>query len=91
MPGAVSRKNGLEKNANSTSLIGQAIRPRFRTPARPGNLNCQWNQSFAVPKATDGEGTDRYVAFGVILGPSVGGGLAIDAQSWVGPNAITGE
>ena len=91
IPGAVSRKTGLVKNANSNCLIGrpfdQDLELRLGRAVKIANdADC-----FAVSEATDGAGADSRVVFGVILGTGVGGGLAIDARPWVGPNAITGE
>jgi fructokinase len=91
IPGTVSPRTGLVKNANSTCLIGEPLdKDLERHLARPVRL-ANDADCFTVSEATDGAGKGHRVVFGVILGTGVGGGLAIDGQPWVGPNAITGE
>ena len=46
---------------------------------------------FALSEASDGAAAGRRLVFGVILGTGVGGGIVLDGQVWVGPNAIAGE
>lgn len=91
IPGAISPVTGLVKNANSTCLIGRALDQdlAFATgrPVRLANdANC-----FVVSEAADGAAQGARVAFGVILGTGVGGGIAIEGQAWTGANAIAGE
>jgi len=91
IPGAVSPKTGLIKNANSTWLIGRPLQRDIETalgrPTRLANdANC-----FALSEATDGAGAGIDTVFGVILGTGVGGGIAIRGQILVGANAIAGE
>jgi len=91
IPGAESRVTGLIKNANSTWLIGQPLRADLAAalgrPVRIANdANC-----FALSEATDGAAADAAVVFGVILGTGVGGGIVVNGQVLVGPNAIAGE
>src|SRR6266851_4157845 len=91
IPGAVSPKTGLIKNANSTWLIGRPLQRDIETalgrPTRLANdANC-----FALAEATDGAGAGIDTVFGVILGTGVGGGIAIRGQILVGANAIAGE
>ena len=91
IPGAVSPKTGLIKNANSTWLIGRPLQRDIETalgrPTRLANdANC-----FALSEATDGAGAGIDAVFGVILGTGVGGGIAINGQILVGANAIAGE
>lgn len=91
IPGAVSPVTGLIKNANSTCLIGHALdRDIARATGRPVRLTNDAN-CFIVSEAADGAATGARVAFGVILGTGVGGGIAIDGRAWDGPNAIAGE
>ncbi|MBW7901923.1 MAG: ROK family protein [Rhodocyclaceae bacterium] len=90
-PGAEAAATGRIKNANSTCLIGEALRhdleALLRRPVRLANdANC-----FALSEATDGAGAGAAVVFGVILGTGVGGGLVVDGRSIVGANAIAGE
>src|SRR3984893_8728672 len=91
IPGAVSPKTGLIKNANSTWLIGRPLQRDIESalgrPTRLANdANC-----FALSEATDGAGAGMETVFGVILGTGVGGGIAIRRQILVGANAIAGE
>jgi fructokinase len=91
IPGAISPKTGLVKNANSTWLIGHALdrdlEAALKRPVRIANdANC-----FAVSEAVDGAGAGHMIVFGVILGTGVGGGIAIDGQTHSGMNAIAGE
>jgi fructokinase len=91
IPGARSRVTGLIKNANSTCLIGhdlkgdleQALSREIRIE---NDANC-----FALSEATDGAGKGAKVVFGVILGTGVGGGIVVNGEVLVGPNAIAGE
>jgi fructokinase len=91
MPGALSRATGLVKNANSTCLIGRDLKgdleERLAREVRLANdANC-----FALSEATDGAGRGAKVVFGVILGTGVGGGIVVNGEVLVGPNAIAGE
>jgi fructokinase len=91
IPGAVSPRSGLVKNANSTWLIGRPLQRDIEAalgrPTRLANdANC-----FALSEATDGAGAAAETVFGVILGTGVGGGIAIGRQILTGANAIAGE
>lgn len=91
IPGAESRATGLIKNANSTWLIGQAMRrdleARLSREIRLSNdANC-----FALSEACDGAAAGAALVFGVILGTGVGGGLVVNQQVILGANSITGE
>ncbi len=91
MPGALSLKTGLVKNANSTCLNGrpldrdlaEALGRRVRVA---NDANC-----FALSEASDGAGVGHRTVFGVILGTGIGGGLAVDGRLITGPNAVAGE
>ena len=91
IPGALSRVTGLVKNANSTWLIGKALKEdiqrEINRPVRIENdANC-----FTLSEALDGAGKGAEVVFGVILGTGVGGGIAVNGKVLTGPNAIAGE
>lgn len=91
IPGAISRKTGLVKNANSTWLIGKPLRRDIEAAlGRPVRIENDAN-CFAVSEAADGAGRGRRVVFGAILGTGVGAGIAIDGQPLAGANAIAGE
>lgn len=91
IPGAISPKTGLVKNANSTWLIGHALDKDLesalqRTVRIANDANC-----FVVSEAVDGAAKGYGMVFGVIVGTGVGGGIAIDGQTHTGINAIAGE
>jgi len=91
MPGSISPATGLVKNANSTWLIGRQLHLDLeRALARPvrvaNDANC-----FALSEAADGAAAGARVVFGVILGTGTGGGVVVDGQVLVGPNAVAGE
>lgn len=91
MPGALSTRTGLVKNANSTCLIGKPLAKDLETRLGRSVRLANDADCFTISEATDGAGAGWRVVFGVILGTGVGGGLCIDGKLWVGPNAITGE
>lgn len=91
IPGALSRVTGLVKNANSTCLIGQDLKGDLekalgREIRIENDANC-----FALSEAVDGAGKGAKVVFGVILGTGVGGGIVVNGEVLVGPDAIAGE
>ncbi len=91
MPGSLSHIDGAMKNCNSTCLNGRFFQQDIeqqlgRTIRIANDANC-----FALSEAIDGAGKDKPVVFGVILGTGVGGGIVINHQSLVGPNAIGSE
>ena len=91
IPGMISQRTGVVKNANSTWLIGKplgaALEERLGRPVRLMNdANC-----FVLSEATDGAGAGFDCVFGVILGTGVGGGITIGRRVHVGANLIGGE
>ncbi|WP_232630279.1 ROK family protein [Methylobacterium sp. Leaf118] len=91
MPGALSRRTGLVKNANSVWLNGrpfeQDLAARLGRPVRVENdANC-----LAVSEAVDGAGAGAAIVWAVILGTGVGSGLAVQGRALTGRNAIAGE
>jgi fructokinase len=91
IPGSLSPKTGLVRNANSTWLNGRPLQrdldPRFKWPVIIENdANC-----FALSEAADGAGQGHGTVFGVILGTGVGGGIAIGGRALLGRNAVGGE
>lgn len=90
-PGALSRRSGLIKNANSTCLIGQPLLTDLqellgRELHIANDANC-----FALSEAVDGAAAGADVVFGVILGTGVGGGIVVHGQVLDGANGIAGE
>ncbi len=91
IPGAVDRKTGTIKNANSTWLIDRHLMRDLETalkvPVRLANdANC-----FALSEAIDGAGAEGRTVFGVILGTGVGAGLVVDQTIIEGANRVAGE
>jgi predicted NBD/HSP70 family sugar kinase len=91
IPGALSLKSGLVKNANSTWLNGKPLKQDLeralgREVRIENDANC-----FALSEAVDGAGKGAEVVFGVILGTGVGGGIVVRGQVVKGINAIAGE
>src|SRR5260370_11740963 len=91
IPGTISTKTGLVKNANSTWLIGKPFdkdlsRALGREVRCANDANC-----LAVSEATDGAGAGQHVVFAGILGTGCGGGIAIDGGPGTGLNAIARE
>lgn len=91
IPGTISPKTGLVKNANSNALNGHAfdrdIGARLQREVRVENdANC-----FALSEARDGAGKGHGLVFGVILGTGVGGGIVYDGKLHAGPHRIAAE
>ena len=91
IPGSISTLSGLVKNSNSTWLIGKPFEDDLTNiigqPIKLANdANC-----FILSECIDGAAKDAIVAFGVILGTGVGGGIAVNKVIMSGSNSITGE
>ncbi|MDO3380946.1 ROK family protein [Gilvimarinus algae] len=91
IPGTVSRKTGLVKNANSTWLNGKPLqvdlsRRLQREVQVTNDANC-----LAVSEATDGAGAGYDLVFAAILGTGCGGGVCYRATPLAGPNGVGGE
>ncbi|HKW33559.1 MAG TPA: fructokinase [Candidatus Acidoferrum sp.] len=91
IPGTVSARTGLVKNANSTWLNGKPFdkdlsRALEREVRCANDANC-----LAVSEATDGAGAGRHIVFAVILGTGCGGGIAVDGRVHRGSNGVAGE
>lgn len=91
IPGSISAKTRLVKNANSTWLNGRPLDKDLmvalgREVRISNDANC-----FAVSEATDGAAAGHHVVFGVILGTGCGGGVAIDGRVHAGQNGVGGE
>jgi fructokinase len=91
MPGSISPKTGLARNANSTWLNGKPfdrdLAEALGRDLRVANdANC-----FALSEATDGAGAKAKVVFGVIIGTGCGGGVVVDGRIVEGVNGVGGE
>jgi fructokinase len=90
-PGALSRRTGLIKNANSTWLNGRPLGDDLsRVLGRPVHL-ANDADCFALSEAIDGAGAGAAIVFGVIVGTGTGGGIVVGGQLVSGSNAIAGE
>ena len=91
IPGTLSPKTGLVKNANSTWLIGKpfnldVMQALSREVRFANDANC-----LAVSEAVDGAGQRKQMVFAVILGTGSGSGIAINAKVHSGQHGIAGE
>lgn len=91
IPGSISPKTGLIRNANSTCINGKDLRGdlcrELKCEVRVENdANC-----FALSEAIDGIAADYLTVFGVILGTGCGGAIVIDKHLISGSNLIAGE
>ena len=99
MPGSVTTRSGEPrvKNSNTTCLNGRPFRADLaRALAAPrisfaNDANC-----FALAETTWGAARGARVAFGVIMGTGVGGGVVLRgddgaARAWEGTQSIAGE
>jgi fructokinase len=91
IPGTISRKTGLVKNANSTRLIGHPLDKDLclalnREVRVENDANC-----FALSEATDGGGAGFGNVFGIIVGTGVGGGICVGGHLLPGAHGIAGE
>jgi fructokinase len=91
IPGSLSPKTGLVRNANSTWLNGRALGRDLQAIIDlplviENDANC-----FVLSEAADGAGAGWRTVFGVILSTGVGGGIVTDGRLLKGRNAIAGE
>ena len=91
IPGTISTKTGLVKNANSTWLNGTPF-DKDLSKALAREVRCANDANcLAVSEATDGAGAGKHVVFAVILGTGCGGGIALDGRVHSGSNGVAGE
>jgi fructokinase len=91
MPGTLSPKTGLVKNANATWLNGRPFaqdlsRALTREVRCTNDANC-----LAASEATDGAAAGAAVVFAVILGSGCGGGVALHGRVHAGAHGVAGE
>ncbi len=91
MPGSISPKTGLVRNANSTWLNGKPFdrdlaKALGRQVRVANDANC-----FALSEAKDGAAAGAKAVFGVIIGTGCGGGLVVDGALVEGVNGVAGE
>jgi fructokinase len=91
LPGSVSPRSGLMRNANSTWLNGRDFRGDLqrvmgRTVRLANDANC-----LALSEAVDGAAAGARVVFAIIVGTGCGGGLVVEGRLVEGANLIAGE
>ncbi len=91
IPGAISSKTNLVKNANTQCLNGKPLKEDIEAllkhpVAVQNDANC-----FTLAEALLGAGNGKRIVFGVIMGTGCGGGIAIDGKVHSGSQGIAGE
>lgn len=91
IPGSLSPRTGLIRNANSTWLNGRTFRQDLQAMmdlplAVENDANC-----LALSEAADGAGRGYRTVFAVIIGTGVGGGIVTNGELLSGRNAVAGE
>lgn len=91
IPGAISPRTGLVKNANTTALIGHPLHLDLgdmldREIRLDNDANC-----FALSEAVDGAARGAGCVFGVIIGTGAGAGIALNGVVHAGRHVIAGE
>lgn len=90
-PGALSPDTHRIRNSNSTCLNARPIKEDLeRVLAREIRL-ANDADCFALSEAVDGAARAAPIAFGVILGTGVGGGVVVHGRVLAGVNSIAGE
>ena len=91
IPGSVSPRTGLVRNANSVWLNGRPVAEDMaRALGRPVRLANDAN-CLALSEAADGAGAGAGVVFAAILGTGCGGGLVVGGALVEGANGVAGE
>jgi fructokinase len=91
MPGSLSPKTGLMRNANTLVLNGKPFdRDLEKFLGRPVRMENDAN-CLTLSEAIDGAAAGEPCVFGVILGTGVGGGLVVERKLVSGRNKIAGE
>jgi fructokinase len=91
MPGSISKKTGLMRNANSVWMNDRPMREDLaRALGRPIRMENDAN-CFALSEATDGAAAGARVVFGAIIGTGCGGGVVVDGRTLEGRNGVGGE
>jgi len=91
VPGSLSPRTGLMRNANSTWLNGKPFKEDLeaalaREVRIANDANC-----LVLSEALDGAAAGKHCVFGVIIGTGVGGGLVIGGKLVEGAARIAGE
>jgi len=91
IPGSMSPRTGLVRNANTQCLIGQSLKKDLeqlvkQPVAIENDANC-----FTLSEALLGAGQGYDVVLGIIMGTGMGGGICLSGQLWRGSQGNAGE
>ena len=91
VPGSISPRTGVMRNANTTYLNGSSFQKDLeqalgRAIRLDNDANC-----LALSEAKDGAAAGARVTFAIIIGTGCGGGVVVDGKLISGANGIAGE
>ena len=91
VPGSISPRTGVMRNANTTYLNGTSFQSDLeKALGRPVRLDNDAN-CLALSEAKDGAAAGARVTFAIIIGTGCGGGVVVDGKLISGANGIAGE
>lgn len=91
VPGSISPRTGVMRNANTTYLNGRSLQGDLEhVLGRPIRLDNDAN-CLALSEAKDGAAAGARVTFAIIIGTGCGGGVVVDGRLVSGANGIAGE
>jgi fructokinase len=90
-PGEIDITSNTVKNANSIWLNGKDLEKDLQQTFGQEVRIANDAQCLSASEAQDGAAQGAKVAFGVILGTGVGGGVALNGEPWRGTNRLAGE
>ncbi|MEL6978992.1 MAG: ROK family protein [Pseudomonadota bacterium] len=91
IPGALAADDATVKNANTQTLIGRPLTRDLERALGARVAVANDAACFIASEAADGAAAGAEVAFGVILGTGVGGGVAVNGAPLIGRNRLNGE
>jgi fructokinase len=91
VPGSISPRTGVMRNANTTYLNGSSFQKDLekalgRQVRLDNDANC-----LALSEAKDGAAAGSRVTFAIIIGTGCGGGVVVNGKLISGANGIAGE
>ena len=91
VPGSISPRTGVMRNANTTYLNGSSLQHDLeealgRKIRLDNDANC-----LALSEARDGAAAGARTTFAIIIGTGCGGGVVVDGELISGANGIAGE
>ena len=91
VPGSISPRTGVMRNANTTYLNGSSFQKDLeqalgRAIRLDNDANC-----LALSEVKDGAAAGARVTFAIIIGTGCGGGVVVDGKLISGANGIAGE